>query len=477
MLGRLGLATGIGVLAVLACAACAGNDAYASTYVVAPAGKDSGSGTVASPWRSIKKGMEALRPGDVLLVRGGTYTEEVTGLDLRKGTPSARLTVKAYPGERPVLRGVIRIFSAEYLTLDGLNVTWDPDRNDEHMIMMIDGVGWRIANAELWGSRGYSALLVGGNAKQWRLDHNFIHDTYATHGEAQDHLVYVAAPISGGVIERNLFANSPNGRGIKLGPSASGSEPIGGVTIRFNTFTDNTGPSNIQLSYGASQNQIYRNIMVRSASGEANVTAYNLNGDDNHVRENIGWASSGVHDRDDGLSGSDNLHLDPQLVNMRPLNPVAQAYGRFAPGDTEDPAFAPGTAPAAGGVAPRPMLRRRAVRVYAVYKRVGKRRRPAARVWVQCGSKCRGNVRLKAKARGSKKKKVVGRKRFRAGQSGRVVRVRLNGRGVRLLRRRGELRVHAVATVRFKNKKGRFKRRTKQRRHAFVARVGPGSAR
>jgi hypothetical protein len=71
----------------------------------------------------------------------------------------------------------------------------------------------------------------------------------------------------------------------------------------------------------------------------------------------------------------------------------------------------------------------------------------------------------------------VGRKRFRAGQSGRVVRVRLNGRGVRLLRRRGELRVHAVATVRLKNKKGRFKRRTKQRRHAFVARVGPGSAR
>lgn len=338
--------------------------ASASTYYVAPTGSDAATGDVSSPWRTIKKGMEALHPGDVLQVRGGTYTERATGLDLRRGTAAAPITVRAYPGERPVLRGLLSMYSADYWTLDGLNVTWDPSNTDHgaHMIRMLDGVNWRITNSEIWGSTGYSALLVGGSAKQWRVDHSFIHDTAATHDVNQDHLIYVTTPVSGGVIERNMLAGSPNGRGVKIGPASPGSQRIGGVTIRYNTFTDNTGPSNIQLSYGASDNLVYRNILVRSGSGQANVTAYNLNGDGNRVVENVGWASARVHDSAAGVSGTGNLHLDPQLEGGYPRAAAARDYGRFAGDDSQPsapvapaaPAAADGTPPSVRLVRPAP---------------------------------------------------------------------------------------------------------------------------
>ena len=41
---------------------------------------DSGSGTVASPWRSIKKGMEALRPGERVLVHMEELGDRLMGI-------------------------------------------------------------------------------------------------------------------------------------------------------------------------------------------------------------------------------------------------------------------------------------------------------------------------------------------------------------------------------------------------------------
>ena len=313
-----------------------------ATYEVAPSGSDSGDGSAARPWRTLKRGIEALHAGDTLLVHGGRYEEAVVGVDLRRGTPSARITVRAYPGERPVLSGLLSLRSASYWTLDGLDVTWGAasgadEGNRDHMIQMVGGEGWRIAHAEIWGARAYSALLIAGDASNWRVDHNVIRDTQPTHDENQDHLVYIDTPVSGGILERNLLAGSPNGRGVKIGPSDPGSSPVGGVTVRYNTVLDNTGPSNVQLSYGATGNRIYRNIFVGSAPGSANVTGYNLEGSDNEVADNVGWGSIGVLDPLTGLEDmGGNLHLDPRLTpGLVPAEPRAVAYGRLAPGDDD----------------------------------------------------------------------------------------------------------------------------------------------
>jgi uncharacterized repeat protein (TIGR02543 family) len=76
----------------------------AATYYVSTTGNDSsGTGTISNPWKTITKGQSMLDAGDTLLVRGGTYYESVT--ITVQGTQSGRITIKAYPGETPVLDG------------------------------------------------------------------------------------------------------------------------------------------------------------------------------------------------------------------------------------------------------------------------------------------------------------------------------------------------------------------------------------
>lgn len=71
------------------------------TFVVSPTGNDSGPGTLARPWRTIQQGVRRLRAGERLLVRRGTYNENVQ-LD-RAGTPDKPITIASYPGERVVI--------------------------------------------------------------------------------------------------------------------------------------------------------------------------------------------------------------------------------------------------------------------------------------------------------------------------------------------------------------------------------------
>ena len=47
----------------------------AATYYVAIAGSDSNSGSQSSPFRTVKKGISILKPGDKLYIRGGNYGE------------------------------------------------------------------------------------------------------------------------------------------------------------------------------------------------------------------------------------------------------------------------------------------------------------------------------------------------------------------------------------------------------------------
>ena len=308
-------------------------------YYVALNGSDQNPGTIEQPWRTVEKGLSSLRAGQTLYVRGGTYQERIQNPSLAAGTASSRVTVKAYPGERPVLQGLLWLNGLQYWTLDGINVTWDAatGRANEHMIKLTDGTGWHLTNAEIWGARSFAAIFVGGAPNGYKLSHLNIHDTYASNSTNQDHLIYVNTALTseGGIIERSVLYNSVNGRAIKIGPPASGTTPVGGVTVRYNTMYNNLGPSNVQVSYGATNNVIYRNIMQKS--GGENVTAYNLNGSGNQAYDNIGWEAPAVAQAGTNLAiGTGNVQVDPQFANaaggdFRPLNAAVQAYGRFAP--------------------------------------------------------------------------------------------------------------------------------------------------
>lgn len=288
----------------------------AGTFVVSPSGNDGAAGTASAPWKTLTASFKKLRPGDRLVVRGGTYTEQVKVTPVA-GTASAPITVVAAEGERPVVSGLLWLKTASYWTLDGINVTWGPNNtSSQHMVKMTGGTGWRITGAEIWGAHSYAAILVAGTPSGWSIDHNYVHDTYKSNGTNQDHLIYVNGGMGGGVIERNVLAHSPNGRGLKIGPPSGSSSPIGNVVVRYNTFFDNLGPSNLQLSYGASNVSIYRNVFDTSGKGKPNVTTYNLNGSGNVAHDNVGWNSSGVIEKASGLKDTGgNVMGDPGVVD------------------------------------------------------------------------------------------------------------------------------------------------------------------
>ncbi len=79
-----------------------------ATYYVSPGGSDSNSGTINLPWKSLNYAFNKLVAGDILYVRGGTYTTMGSGnrgikINGHNGTSSSPIKVLAYPGETPVL--------------------------------------------------------------------------------------------------------------------------------------------------------------------------------------------------------------------------------------------------------------------------------------------------------------------------------------------------------------------------------------
>jgi hypothetical protein len=328
---RLVAALALGVLALpLTPVSVPPAAASVASYVVAPWGSDSAAGTWAHPFRTLGRSMAKLRAGDTLVVRGGSYWERVR-LRPARGTATRRITVTAAAGENPVVHGLLWLTGADYWTLRNIDVTWwRVNRSNEHMVKMSGGVGWRITGAQIWGARSYAAVLVAGRPRGWRIDHSWIHDTYRTNRLNQDHLIYVNAGMGGGLIDRNVLSRSANGRGIKVGPSSPSAGAVGNLVIRYNTFYDNRGPSNVQLSYGASRVRIYRNIFVRSGYGKPNVTTYRLTGYGNAIADNVGWGSTRVVYPARGLrNAGGNIKANPYLLGYTPRSVRVRGYGRF----------------------------------------------------------------------------------------------------------------------------------------------------
>ena len=326
--------------------------ATGSLYYVATDGSDSNSGTLANPWRTVQKGLESLKAGDELFIRGGTYVERITNPKLAAGTSTSRILVKAYPGERPVIQGLLWITGAMYWTFDGINVTWDSatGQRDEQMVKLVNGVGWRFRNGEVWGAHSYADLLVAstvaGEPSNWIVARNCIHDNYG----AQDHingdqLIYVNThDTPGGIVRRNILFNALNGMGVKLGSADVPEEGPANVVVYDNTIY-NTSQS-ILVAWSAHDDQMYNNLMdkvdlVRSPV-YANIRGYELTGLNNVSHDNLGYEAHSLILNDEGYvgvqdQGSEVFPRDPQFDSVtscdgfHPADPTAEKYGRYTP--------------------------------------------------------------------------------------------------------------------------------------------------
>jgi hypothetical protein len=287
--------------------------------VVAPGGDDDAPGTEQRPWRTLRASLSRLRPGDTLLVRDGRYEEKLDKLSIRPGRPDARITVAAYPGERPVLAGLLSLHRPSYWTVRGLRITWGRGGPHDHMVKITDGVGWRLEASELWGARSFAALLVAGTRSgepaDWAVAGNCIHDTIATNGPNRDQLVYVNTGLDPGrgLLEGNLLFGAANGSGVKLGGSAEDEGGAAKVTVRHNTIVDTA--QGVLVAWRSHDNTIEGNLIGRTGSGYAAVRGFELTGARNVADGTAAFDTTAMIANDDGFrgvqAGTNRFPVDP----------------------------------------------------------------------------------------------------------------------------------------------------------------------
>lgn len=313
---------------------------------VSPSGNDDNEGSISSPWRSLGTAFGELQPGDTLYLRGGIYEEEVLPRRLEPGTPEQPILVRAFPGERPVLKGLLRLLRPTYWTFDGLNVTWNPrfGNRTEHMVKIGDGVGWTFRNAEVWNARSYAAILVyttaGDEPRDWRITGCAVHDTRKVNQVNQDQLIYVNTGLesSGGRIDHNLLYNAKNGSAVKLGGPNAGDGGAAGVTVEYNTVYGTV--QGVLVAWESWGNIIRRNLIGRQDSGYGAIRGYQVTGPYNLVTANGVFSTRRPIVNDRGYlglyDGGGNRNVgDPQFnkknpTGFRPRKASAAKYGRYA---------------------------------------------------------------------------------------------------------------------------------------------------
>jgi hypothetical protein len=320
--------------------------AQGSIYYLSPTGANTNPGTIDLPWKTFRRSLPALKPGDTLIVRDGVYPEVIGGdmdIKIRPARPDAPILVQAYPGEKPIVRGLFWLINPSYWTIDGINVNW---RNDvvgfKHMVKITNGVGWTFKNAELWGAKANSAILIAGTVENepadWRLAYCVIHDTIPTYDKNQDHLIYANTGLTAGkgLIERNILYNATNGHGIKVG-SGTADSGSANITIRYNTVYNTV--SSVFIAWKSSNNLVYRNMFEKVGDRGIFIRGYQLTGTGNIAFDNAGYDTDHFVQTDDGytpIETHDNVRATVTMplflygrVILNPRN-LLNLYGRYA---------------------------------------------------------------------------------------------------------------------------------------------------
>jgi hypothetical protein len=326
-------------------AIAAGRALYVATW-----GSDAATGTAWAPWRSLFWAVRRARPGDTITVRGGIYREAI-GYGALPGRRDAPIRLQAARGERVVLMGTIQLEGADFWTVKGINVTYWPEQGRRQFLVKFDGgIGWSFLDAEVWGSRGVSNLMVIGSAAHgpatyYRIAGNCIHDNDAT-GEPfmNDHNLYLMPGYRSGpgMIERNIFFNAPNGAHIKAAGNTSATGAAN-VTIRYNTMA--SGAAGVIVGYGTHHLTLWKNLIGRQVGGSASYNAAvlgnHVSGTSNVAAHTAVWgypkSVRSTWDSPRPVASRDTVWLNPAMdsisrcTGFHPTVGTAKAYGRYAP--------------------------------------------------------------------------------------------------------------------------------------------------
>lgn len=309
-------------LEVVACAkattpqAPQGGGGKPATWYVATTGSDTNTGSLASPFASVGKGIAAALPGDTVMVRGGTYYGTIAFT--LSGELGKNITLKAYPGETPSIDGsqitasgaqaLVTLAGDRYITLDGLNICnlsggagSDPEgisiNGASHDITIENCTIYNIKNtATLAQGRSGHAILVLGNSNSTPISNLVItgctvHDTQT--GTSEN--ITLAGNVDSFTVSHNILFNTEN-----IGIIVAGGDnlnPSGNVAVNYarnGEVSDNT-LYNISMS---------NSVAVWGAGNYGAIAIYVCGGAGTIVERNVVYNS----DRGIGLVSESNIY-------------------------------------------------------------------------------------------------------------------------------------------------------------------------
>ena len=285
------------------------------TFYVATTGSDSNPGTSASPWKTVQKALNTLTAGQIAVVRGGTYTANVTAS--RGGTSSAPITIRNYPGEKPVLRAgtgqsdnmpLHLVSGAQYLRFQGL--TFEGATGSSTTNIYADGSSHDIEFSQCEDRNSARQGFFSENTTaRYQIIDCYFHDNGGSGPIQLDHQIYIEG--SNHAIINNLLVRAPNGNGIQIYPSNS-NITVAGNTIN-SVFRDGIiiGSDGSTTTSGA---RVVNNIITNARSG---VTTYwgGAQGSNNVARNNMAYNTSSAAFSGTGITFQDNVTANPMFAN------------------------------------------------------------------------------------------------------------------------------------------------------------------
>jgi len=286
---------------------------------VSRSGSDKSSGSEQHPWRTVQRGLNALRPGWTLYIRGGTYRRDL--IMRRAGNSGAPITVRNYPGAHVVLRG-------RGGTMEPLTVTGSASYVKFSGLTFAGATGYRTTNIYVSGTADHiqftncvsrdstgQGFFSGGGTHAIRITGCYFHDNGSGEDAHQGHNIYLEG--SGHVVANNVVVGAKRGFGIQLYPKSNR------VVIASNTIVGNRYDGVIVGSDGSTTTSnavIVDNILAYNRRYGLSTYWGGKKGSGNIAAHNLTWKNGSGALTGSAITFLNNLRGAPDFANRSARN-------------------------------------------------------------------------------------------------------------------------------------------------------------
>ena len=298
------LAAAAACLMLLGCQQRSDSRSTEQLFCVSPSGSDLNDGSCSTPWKTIQHAVDSLKPGQTALLRRGVYRERI--LVTRSGTPLKSLAVRAYGGERAILRGQFKV-RGSHVRVTGLEVDGRGVTRRGPLVYVDGGRSVRIERLEVRNSR-QSGVFAGAGARDVTVIGCWVHDN--GRNARLDNGIALERGV-GGTIASNLVERNKGG-GIQIYPG------FDGLLVNQNTVVRN---GSFGILVGGNRNTsddvvVVNNILSMNGGQGIRTFWRRKQGTGNVAINNLIWDNGENDVSREGMQQQDNVRTPPRFVDV-----------------------------------------------------------------------------------------------------------------------------------------------------------------